>query len=129
MGIQVSRDPESEGSGILAACLSDREAILESSDSLRPGSTYLLCFGKRFSRLVVRAYVRYCRLVPGTPRHFEIGLFLPLTADGERLAALNRSSLEPLPLVGHPRLVSGSDDEDAAIAIPVASSRLISRTA
>ena len=118
MGIQAQEDFERASSGILAACLSAREGIVESREPLRPGASYLLCFGKHFSRLVVRAYVRYCRLVPGTPRHFEIGLSFPLRHDGERLEALNRSSIEPLPLHGHPRLVSG-DDEEVAIGIPL----------
>ena len=115
MGTLAQKDPERVNAGFLAACLSSREAIVESTEWLRPGSTYLLCFGKHFSRLVVRAHVRYCHLVPVSPRRFEIGLLFPLSVDGERLEALNRSSIEPLPLHGHPRLV----EDSAGIAFPV----------
>lgn len=116
MGFQVANDSsrilDRSPEGLLAVCLSDGEAILENPTPLRPGSTYLLCFGMRFSRLVVRALVRYSHRMPGSPRRFEIGLTLPSRLDGERLAALSVSSPDPLPLLGFPRLVSEGEDAE-----------------
>ena len=114
MGMKFLKEPYPDEEGTLAVCLSDGEAILESARPLRPGSTYLLCFGMRFSRLVVRAFVRYSHLMPGSPRRFEIGLTFPSNIDGERLAALNRSSVAPLRLHGYPRLVHGDQDGDTS---------------
>ncbi len=96
--------------GSLAFCLSDGEAILESARPLQAGSAYRLNFDAGTGRILVRALVRYCHLMPGSPHRFEIGLTLPSRQEAERLAALSRSSPGPLPLLGLPRLVADAEE-------------------
>ncbi len=109
MGSRIAGGTQRVVETSLRVCLSDRHAILDSAEPLRPGSTYLLCFGKLLSRIVVRAFVSYSHLLPDSPRRFEVALFFPFSSEGERLAALNRASVEPLHLHGHPKVVPAGE--------------------
>jgi hypothetical protein len=106
------RRPDSQEDMTLIACLSAQEAIAGSDKPLKPGYSYLLCFGEPFDRLVVRAVVCFSHLMPGERRRYEIGLFIPDSRVGQKLAELDRQSAEPLVLLGYPKLLGVADNFD-----------------
>ncbi len=113
---------------ILIACVSEREAILGSGRPLQPGFAYLLCFGKPFSRLVLRSIVFYCHLLPGPRKRYEIGILIPDVDAGRKLSDMDIVSPQPLELLGYPKLLGAVGENDPALgesgfsAMPRASS-------
>jgi hypothetical protein len=91
----------------MVVSVSSTQAVLRCSYPLRPGGLYRVVFATGSGRVEIVAHVRYSRLLPGSPKSFEIALDIPAsTADIDRLANLEEAPSEAIRVVGRPALVS-----------------------